>query len=124
MTEKRWGGEPFWGLGDDWDPDWGYTDRQTELRAELSELCEKEVRAEAKRCGEEVMARRRSRGLRAEDGHQAGTVREEDGRPGEAHGAGSIVRGTLGRGGCASTAMCYLMHMAAVNAIMLRATPE
>ena len=26
MTEKMWGGEPFWGLGYDWDPDWVYTD--------------------------------------------------------------------------------------------------
>ena len=22
MSEKTWGGEPFWGLGYDWDPDW------------------------------------------------------------------------------------------------------
>ena len=41
MSEKMWGGEPFWGLGYEWDPDWVYTDRQKELRAELIELCEK-----------------------------------------------------------------------------------
>ena len=33
MTDKMWGGESFWGLGYDWDPDWVYTDKQKELRA-------------------------------------------------------------------------------------------
>ena len=32
MPEKMWGGEPFWGLSYDWDPDWVLTDRQKELR--------------------------------------------------------------------------------------------
>ena len=40
MTDKMWGGEPFWGLGYEWDPDWVYTDGQKELRATLIELCE------------------------------------------------------------------------------------
>src|SRR5919202_457042 len=31
---------------------------------------------------------------------------------------------TIARYGCASTAMCYVMHLAAVNTIMLRPTPE
>ena len=31
---------------------------------------------------------------------------------------------TIARYGCASTAMCYVMHMAAVNTIMLRPTDE
>ena len=28
MSEKMWGGEPFWGLGYEWDPDWVLTERQ------------------------------------------------------------------------------------------------
>ena len=28
MSEKTWAGEPFWGLGYEWDPDWVYTDKQ------------------------------------------------------------------------------------------------
>src|SRR6476660_5049829 len=28
MSEKTWGGEAFWGLGYEWDPDWLLTDRQ------------------------------------------------------------------------------------------------
>src|SRR5207244_3066005 len=43
---------------------------------------------------------------------------------GEDHVAYSMVCETIARYGCASTAMCYVMHMGAVNAIMLRATPE
>ena len=35
MPEKMWGGEPFWGLSYDWDPDWVLTDRQKELRDTL-----------------------------------------------------------------------------------------
>src|ERR1700757_282796 len=35
-----------------------------------------------------------------------------------------MVCETIARHGCASTAMCYVMHMGAVNAIMLRATDE
>lgn len=51
-SEKRWGAEPFWGLGYEWDPDWVLTDRQKELRATLIELCEREMRANAKRFDE------------------------------------------------------------------------
>ena len=51
MSEKMWGDEPFWGLGYDWDPDWVLTDRQNELRETLISLCEKEMRANAKRLG-------------------------------------------------------------------------
>ena len=55
MTEKMWGSEPFWGLGYDWDPDWVLTDRQKELRETLIGLCEKEMRANAKRSDDELL---------------------------------------------------------------------
>ena len=44
-----WGDEPYFGLGYDWDPDWLLTDRQQALRDTLIELCERELRANAKR---------------------------------------------------------------------------
>ena len=47
MSEKLWNGEPFWGLGYEWDPDWVLSERQKELRDLLIELCEKEMRANA-----------------------------------------------------------------------------
>ena len=124
MSEKMWGSEPFWGLGYEWDPDWVYTDRQKELRATLIELCEKELRANAKRFDDELMFPRRNLELLGEHGFLGLTVPEEYGGLGEDHVAYSMVCETIARYGCASTAMCYVMHIGAVNAIMLRETPE
>src|SRR5918995_1213131 len=124
MTDKMWGGEPFWGLGYDWDPEWVYTDKQKELRATLIELCEKELRANAKRFDDELMFPRRNLELMGEHGFLALTVPEEYGGLGENHVAFSMVCETIARYGCASTAMCYVMHIGAVSTIMLRPTPE
>ena len=68
MSEKMWGAEPFWGLGYEWDPDWVLTDRQKELRATLIELCEKELRANAKRSDDELLYPRRNLELLGEHG--------------------------------------------------------
>jgi alkylation response protein AidB-like acyl-CoA dehydrogenase len=124
MTEKMWGSEPFWGLGYEWDPDWVFTDRQKELRATIIELCETELRANAKRFDDELTFPRRNLEILGEHGFLALTVPEEYGGLGENHVAYSMVCETIARYGCASTAMCYVMHMGAVNAIMLRQTPE
>jgi alkylation response protein AidB-like acyl-CoA dehydrogenase len=124
MGEKTWGGEPFWGLGYDWDPDWLLTDRQKELRAQLIDLCEQELRANAKRSDDELLFPRRNLELLGEHGFLALTVPEEHGGLGENHVAFSMVCETLSRYGCASTAMCYVMHIGAVSTLMLRPTPE
>lgn len=122
MSEKRWGSEPFWGLGYEWDPEWILTDRQRELRDTLIELCEKELRENAKRFDDEIEFPRRNLELLGEHGFLALTVPEEYGGLGEGHVAYSMVCETIARYGCASTAMCYVMHIGAVNAIMLRPT--
>ena len=124
MSEKMWGGEPFWGLGYEWDPDWVLTDRQKELRATLIELCEKEMRANAKRSDDELLFPRRNLELLGEHGFLGLTVPKEYGGLGENHVAYSMTCETIARYGCASTAMCYVMHIGAVNAIMLRPTDE
>ena len=124
MSEKMWGSEPFWGLGYDWDPDWVLTDRQKELRATLIELCEKEMRANAKRSDDELLFPRRNLELLGEHGFLGLTVPEEYGGLGENHVAFAMTCETIARYGCASTAMCYVMHIGAVQAIMLRPTPE
>ena len=49
---------------------------------------------------------------------------EEYGGLGENHVAFAMTCETIARYGCASTAMCYVMHIGAVQAIMLRPTPE
>ena len=124
MSEKTWAGEPFWGLGYEWDPDWVLTDRQRELRTLLIELCEKEMRANAKRSDDELLFPRRNLELLGEHGFLALTVPEEYGGLGENHVAFAMTCETIARYGCASTAMCYVMHIGAVNTIMLRPTPE
>jgi len=58
--EKMWGSEPFWGLPYDWDPDWMLTDRHQELRAKLIELCQQEMRDNAKRSDDELKFPRRN----------------------------------------------------------------
>ncbi len=118
-----WGSEPYWGLGYDWDPDWLLTDRHKELRTTIIELCQQEMRDNAKRSDDELKFPRRNLELLGEHGFLALTVPEEYGGLGENHVAYSMVCETIARYGCASTAMCYVMHMGAVNAIMLRQTP-
>ena len=122
MSEKTWGSEPFWGLGYEWDPDWVLTERQKELRALLIELCEKEMRANAKRSDDELLFPRRNLELLAEHGLLGLTVSQEYGGLGENHVAFSMTCETIARYGCASTAMCYAMHIGAVMAIMYRPT--
>jgi alkylation response protein AidB-like acyl-CoA dehydrogenase len=124
MSEKMWGSEPFWGLGYDWDPNWVLTDRQQELRALLIELCEKEMRANAKRSDDELLFPRRNLELLGEHGFLGLTVPEEYGGLGENHVGFSMACETIARYGCASTAMCYVMHIGAVMAVMYRPTEE
>jgi alkylation response protein AidB-like acyl-CoA dehydrogenase len=123
MSEKTWDGEAFWGLGYEWDPDWVLSERQRELRDTLIELCEQEMRGNAKQSDDELLYPRRNLELLGEHGFLALTVPEEYGGLGEDHVAYAMTVETIARYGCASTAMCYVMHMGAVNAIMLRATP-
>ena len=122
MVALGGGGEPFWGLGYEWDPDWVLTDRQKELRATLIELCAQELRDNAKRSDDELLFPRRNLELLGEHGFLGLTVPEEYGGLGENHVAYAMTCETIARYGCASTAMCYVMHIGAVNAIMLRAT--
>ena len=75
--------------------------------------------ARPKRFDDELMFPRRNLELLGEHGFLALTVPEEYGGLGS-HVAYSMVCETIARYGCASTAMCYVMHIGAVNAIMLR----
>src|SRR6266576_2513845 len=117
-----WGSEPSCGVGYDWDPEWVLTYRQRGLRDTLIQLCETEMRANAKRSDDELLYPRRNLELLGEHGFLGLTVPEEFGGLGQNHVAYTMVCETIARYGCASTAMCYVMHIGAVNAIMLRAT--
>src|SRR5205085_12474071 len=97
MAEKTWGGEPFWGLGYEWDPDWVLTDRQKELRELIIELCEKEMRANAKRSDDELLFPRRNLELLGEHGFLGLPVPEAYGGRREDRVAFPVVHGTIGR---------------------------
>ena len=113
MSEKMWGSEPFWGLGYEWDPDWVLTERQKELRALLIELCEKEMRANAKRADDELLFPRRNLELLGEHGFLGLTVPEEYGGLGENHVAFAMTCETISRYGCASASRDWLTSSAA-----------
>src|SRR5204862_6326845 len=123
MSEKRWGGEPFWGLGYEWDPEWVLTDRQRELRDLLIELCEKEMRANAKVSDDELKFPRRNLELLGEHGFLALTVPQEYGGLGQDHVGFVMTCETIARYGSAATAIGYVMHIGAVNTLTLRPTP-
>ncbi len=120
---KRWGEQPFWGLGYEWDPDWLLTPRQQRLRETLIELCEQEMRANAERSDDELRFPRRNLELLGENGFLSLTVPEEYGGLGGDHRTFAMACETIARYGCASTAMCFVMHTTAVQTIMLRPTP-
>ena len=44
---KPWGDKEFWGLGEDFDPDWVLTEAQKELRSTLMEVCRTKIRPQA-----------------------------------------------------------------------------
>lgn len=121
--EKTWGGQPFWGLGYEWDPDWLLTPRDRELRATLIDLCAQEMRANAERSDDELRFPRRNLELLGEHGFLSLTVPTDLGGLGGTHRTFAMTCETIARYGCASTAMCFVMHIAAVQAIMLRPTP-
>ena len=69
------------------------------------------MRANAKRSDDELLYPRRNLELMGEHGFLALTVPEEYGGLGENHVAFTMVCETIARYGCASTAMCYVMHI-------------
>src|SRR3979411_3418925 len=97
MADKTWGGEAFWGLGYEWDPEWVLSDRQRELRDLLIELCEKEMRANAKVSDDELKFPRRNLELLGEHGFLALPVPTEYGGPGADHGASAARCGATAR---------------------------
>jgi alkylation response protein AidB-like acyl-CoA dehydrogenase len=117
---KMWGGEPFWGLGFEWDPQWVLTERQKALQARLIELCRTELRINAIESDRNRIYPRKNFQALARNGFLGLIVPTELGGLGENHVCAAMVVETIARYGCASTAMCYTMHTGAVAAALLR----
>ncbi len=122
MSEtKTWGSDDFWGLGYEFDPQWLLTPAQKELQAKLIELSRTVLRENAVESDRKLLFPRKNFEALAKLGLLGLLVPKEWGGSGENHTCAAMVVETIARYGCASTAMCYVMHVGAVAAAMLRA---
>ena len=118
---KMWGDEPYFGLSDEFDPQWYLTDEQKEIQARLIELCESTIAPHAIECDRDSIFPRKSMEALASQGLLALHVPEKYGGMGQNHVCVTMVLETIARYGCASTALVYTMHLLAVSALLLRA---
>jgi alkylation response protein AidB-like acyl-CoA dehydrogenase len=115
-----WGKDEFWGLGYEWDPQWLLRPGQVELQTRLIDLCSSTLRDNAVESDRKLLFPRKNFEALAKLGLLGLIVPEEWGGLGQDHTAAAMVVETIARYGCASTAMCYTMHLGAVAACMLR----
>ncbi len=121
MADDMWDEDGAWrGLGPEFDPDWFLTDDQKSLRAEIIALSRTTLRANAVESDEGYVFPRKNFQALAELGLLGLNVPKAMGGRGENHVATAMVVEAIARYGCASTAMCYVMHCSAVAAAMLR----
>ena len=118
---KTWGPDAFWGLGYDWDPQWVLTHEQKALQERLIDLCRTTLRDNAVESDRELVFPRKNFEALASLGLLGLNVPRDWGGLGEDHTCTAMVVETIARYGCASTAMCYTMHVGAVAAAMFRA---
>lgn len=117
---KKWGNIPFWGLGFEFDPQWVLTNKQKKLQLQLIELCQTTLRHNAIESDRKLTYPRKNFEALASLGLLSLFVPKELGGMGENHVCAAMVVETISRYGCASTAMCYVMHLTATSAILLR----
>lgn len=121
MTEvKKWGSEEFWGVGFEYDPQWLLTDDQKKLQAQLIDLARTTLRDNAVESDKKLLFPRKNFEALAKLGLLGLLVPKELGGRGENHVCAAMVVETIARYGCASTAMCYTMHLGAVAAGLFR----
>ncbi len=118
--QKTWGGEPFWGIGAEYDPHWLLTPTQKELQQKLIELARTALRDNAVEFDKKLIFPRKNFEALAKLGLLGLIVPKSLGGLGENHVCAAMVVETIARYGCASTAMCYTMHLGAVAAALLR----
>ena len=108
------------GLDPMFDPDWFLTDEQRQLREQLIEICEKEVRPLADHNDRTLTFPRK--GLEALGPFLGLTLPKEWGGLGQGHAMLVATTETIARHGDPSAAMCYTMHIGAIEAMRLTAT--
>ncbi|MBX9839419.1 acyl-CoA dehydrogenase family protein [Silvanigrella sp.] len=119
-NSKIWDNNPFWGLGFEFDPQWHLTDEQKNIQKKLIELCQTTLRTNAIESDKNLIFPRKNFEALASLGLLGLIIPKEFGGLGESHVCAAMVVETIARYGCASTAMCYVMHISALSAILLR----
>jgi alkylation response protein AidB-like acyl-CoA dehydrogenase len=115
--------EPKTGLDRElFEPDWILTEEQLALRERLIEICKTEIRPRARGNDANLVFPRESLEALAPDGFLGLLLPKEWGGLGQNHVTYAMVTETIARYGDASCAMCYVMHIGAVEALRLRAT--
>jgi alkylation response protein AidB-like acyl-CoA dehydrogenase len=118
---KMWGDTPYYGLDDEFDPDWFLSAEQKDLQKELMEVCRTVLRPNAieldktngyPRANLEALAKLRL---------LAAIAPKEFGARAENHVGITMIAETIARYGCPSTALIYMMHMVAVAGLVYRA---
>ena len=120
LNSKKWGNENFWGLGFEFDPQWVLTSSQKKLQTKIIELCQTTLRNNAVESDRNLIYPRKNFEALASIGLLGLIVPKELGGMGENHVCAAMVTETIARYGCASTAMCYTMHLTATSALLLR----
>jgi alkylation response protein AidB-like acyl-CoA dehydrogenase len=112
------------GLDPMFQPEWFLNDEQLALLERLKEICEETIRPLAAENDRTLTFPRKSLEALAPDGFLGLMLPKEWGGLGQNHVMYANVTETLARYGDASAAMCYVMHVGAVEALKLRATPH
>ena len=118
---KLWGGEPYYGLDYEFDPQWFLTDEQKKLQRQLIEVCHDVLRPNAATCDESGAYPWESVKALAELRLLGCIVPEKWGGRGENHTGLAMIGETITRYGCPSTGVIFMMHMAGLAALLFRA---
>jgi alkylation response protein AidB-like acyl-CoA dehydrogenase len=119
-TTKSWNGAAFWGLSEEFDPQWILTPKQQKLQSDLIELCASVLRPNAIESDRHLIYPRQNFEALASLSLLGLFVPEAWGGLGENHICAAMVVETIARYGCPSTAMCYTMHLGATAAALFR----
>ncbi|MFA5122690.1 acyl-CoA dehydrogenase family protein [Zavarzinia sp.] len=118
---KRWGDEPYYGLDDEFDPDWFLSAEQKALRDELIELCRTTLRPNAIDCDRNNTYPRANMEALAKVRVLGAIIPKTYGGRGENNVGITMIAETIARYGCPSTALIYMMHTVAVAGLVFRA---
>lgn len=119
---RNWGAEPYYGLDEEFDPQWYLTDDQKKLQERLIAVCHDVLRPNAIESDRNNTYPRKNIEALAELGLLGIIAPKKYGCRGENHVGTLMVAETIARFGCPSTALIYMMHMVALAGLVYRAS--